>query len=473
MAFPDLATRPLTRPPAVDQARSATPAEAPPATARARRGVSPTAVLALVWSGAALVLAQWWLTTASVTGAAGWLTEAGRVTGLLAGYGAALLVLLMARIPSVERGAGADRLARWHAMGGRYTVSLALAHAALITLGYAAATNSALLAQVGSFLTSYPDLLTATAALALFVALAATSARAARRRLPYEAWHLMHLSAYLAVYLGFGHQIANGAQFVADPVARWAWTGLYAAAGLAALWFRFATPLVQSWTHDLRVARVVREGPDTVSVIVSGRHLDRLGAESGQFFRWRFLTGPLVWSANPYSLSAPPTANLLRFTAKDLGAHSRALAALKPGTRVIAEGPYGAMTAARLRRDRVLLVAGGVGITPMRALLESLPARPGEITLVYRASSECDLILRRELDALAAARGARVHYVIGRRRALGGDPLGGPALERLVPDLRRHEVFVCGPDGLRETVVAACRRARVPRRRIHSEDFAF
>jgi len=450
---------------------------APLATARPRRGASPTVVLALVWLGAALVLAQWWLSTGSVTGMAGWLTEAGRITGLLAGYAAALLVLLMARIPAVERGAGADRLARWHAMGGRYTVSLALAHAALITLGYAAATNSALLTQVGSFLTSYPDMLKATAALALFVALAATSARAARRRLPYEAWHLMHLSAYLAVYLGFGHQIANGAQFVADPAARWAWTALYVGAGLAALWYRFATPLVQSWTHDLRVARVVREGPGVVSVIVSGRNLDRLGAESGQFFRWRFLAGPLVWSANPYSLSAPPTPNLLRFTAKDLGGHSRALAALKPGTRVIAEGPYGAMTAARRRLDQVLLVAGGVGITPMRALLESLPASrpagPGAITLVYRASSERDVILRRELDALAAARRARVHYVIGRRRDLGGDPLAGSALARLVPDLRRHEVFVCGPDGLRETVEGACRRARVPRRRIHSEDFAF
>jgi predicted ferric reductase len=421
----------------------------------------------------ALVLAQWWWTTASVTGLAGWLTEAGRITGLLAGYGAALLVLLMARIPVVERGAGADRLARWHAMGGRYTVGLALAHAVLITLGYAAATDSALLAQVGSLLTSYEDMLAAAAALALFGFLAVTSARAARRRLPYEAWHLMHLSAYLAVYLGFGHQIANGAQFVADPVARWAWTGLYGAAGLAALWFRFATPVLQSWAHNLRVARVVREGPDAVSVLVSGRRLDRLGAEAGQFFRWRFLTGPLVWSANPYSLSAPPTPSLLRFTAKDLGDHSRALATLTPGTRVIAEGPYGAMTAARRRREPVLLVAGGVGVTPMRALLESLPARPGAITVVYRASSERDVILRRELDLLAAARGARVHYVLGRRRDLGGDPLGGHALARLVPDLRRHEVYVCGPTGLRATVEAACRAAGVPRRRIHSEDFTF
>ena len=130
------------------------------------------------------------------------------------------------------------------------------------------------------------------------------------------------------------------------------------------------------------------------------------------------------------------------------------------------------MIAARRRGEPVLLVGGGVGITPMRAILESLPAGPGAITLVYRASSERDVILRRELDPLAAARGARVHYVIGRRRDLGGDPLGGDALARLVP--------TCG--GTRSSCAArtgcggcrgACRRARVPRRRIHSEDFAF
>ncbi|NDU71501.1 hypothetical protein GWI34_02520 [Actinomadura sp. DSM 109109] len=89
----------------------------------------------LIYAGAAAVLALWWRTTNSDTGLDGWLTEAGRVTGLLAGYGCAVLPALMARGPALERGVGTDRLARWHAMGGRYTVCLVLAHALLIIWG--------------------------------------------------------------------------------------------------------------------------------------------------------------------------------------------------------------------------------------------------------------------------------------------------------------------------------------------------
>src|SRR6266702_7264712 len=115
-----------------------------------------------------------------------------------------------------------------------------------------------------------------------------------------------------------------------------------------------------------------------------GRHVEELNAEAGQFFRWRFLARGLWWASSPYSLSAPPRRDRLRITVKAAGDHSHALRRLKPGTRVIAEGPYGAMTGAARSRSKVLLIAGGVGITPLRALLESLPAAPGDLTLIYR-----------------------------------------------------------------------------------------
>ena len=118
-----------------------------------------------------------------------------------------------------------------------------------------------------------------------------------------------------------------------------------------------------------------------------------LRAEAGQFFKWRFLTRELWWAANPYSLSAAPRRDLLRITVKITGDHSQALLRLKPGVRVVAEGPYGAFTAARRTRRRVLLLAGGVGITPLRSLLETLQGRPGDIDLIYRANVETDLVL--------------------------------------------------------------------------------
>jgi ferredoxin-NADP reductase len=204
-----------------------------------------------------------------------------------------------------------------------------------------------------------------------------------------------------------------------------------------------------------------------------GRHLTELRAESGQFFRWRFLTRDLWWTSSPYSLSQPPRPGRLRITVKAAGDHSAAIEGLKPGTRVVAEGPYGALTGAARRRRKVLLIAGGVGITPLRALLESLPAAPGDLTLIYRVSSLRDALFRRELEAIAARRRAKVWFVAGSRAELKGNPLSGGELTRRVPGLIDHDVYLCGPPGLTDTLTRELRDAGVRRRQIHRESFEF
>jgi ferredoxin-NADP reductase/DMSO/TMAO reductase YedYZ heme-binding membrane subunit len=430
-------------------------------------------VLALIAAGALATVGLWWHDTTSISGFGGWLTNAGRITGLLAGYGVVVLVALMARLPPVERGVGADRLARWHAMGGRYTVSLVVAHAMLITWGYAVTAHTNVASETASLLTSYPDVLMATAGGLLLVGVGAVSARAARRRLRYETWYYLHLYTYLAVALAFSHQFADGADFMTHPLTRVVWSALYLSVAAAILWWRFITPVRQALRHQLSVESVHREAPGVVSLVITGRHLEELGAEPGQFFRWRFLVRGLWWVSSPYSLSAAPQAGRLRITVKALGDHSRLLPVLLPGTRVIAEGPYGALTAANRRHRKVLLIAGGVGITPLRALFETIPARRGDLTLIYRASQAADVVFRGELEQLALQRAAALHIVTGRRRELGGDPLTSSALLANVPDLRRHDVYVCGPGGMTAAAIASLRGAGVPRRHIHHESFEF
>ncbi|MDQ6874156.1 MAG: ferredoxin reductase family protein [Actinomycetota bacterium] len=413
----------------------------------------------------------WWWSTPSISGLGDWLTNAGRVTGLLAGYAMVVLVALMARVPPLERGVGADRLARWHAMGGRYTVSLVVAHSLLITWGYAVTAHTDVVNQTKTLLMSYPDVLAASVAGLLLVGVGVTSARAARRRLRYETWYHLHFYTYLAVALAFSHQLATGAEFINNPLARIAWSSMYAAVGCAILWYRFLIPTRQAFRHRLRVASVLTETNGVVSLVLSGRHLSELDAQAGQFFRWRFLTRGLWWVSSPYSLSAPVQPDRMRITVKALGHHSRAAMDIKPGTRVVAEGPYGAMTVDLRKQRKVLLIAGGVGITPLRVLFQTIPAGPGELSLVYRASRASDVIFRNELEAIAAQRQARLHIVTGRRSALE-DPLVA-ALVTKIPHLADHDVYVCGPDGMTQTAVQALRRAGVPRRRIHHESFAF
>ncbi|MCU1689287.1 MAG: oxidoreductase FAD/NAD(P)-binding domain protein [Jatrophihabitantaceae bacterium] len=471
MVITDLEARPTPQMP-----RQAAPGTGPqPAWAPGRQlpvSAAPLLVLTLMWGGAASTVAWWWLSTASVHGLAGWLIGAGRVTGLGAGYAMAVLLILMARIPWLDRAVGTDRLVRWHAMGGRYAVSLVVAHAALILWGYSVSAHANPVEQAKSLLLSYPDVLMATVAGALLVAVGISSARAARRRLQYETWHLLHLYTYLAIALSFSHTFATGEQFTSSAPARWAWSGLYLGAAGAVVWFRFLVPIVQSLRHRLTVAAVRLEGPGLVSIYFSGKNLHRLDAQAGQFFRWRFLTKDLWWAANPYSLTLDPATEGLRITVKVEGRHSEALMRLAPGTRVFAEGPAGGLTAARRRRRKVLLIAGGVGVTPLRAMFASLPADYGDLTLLVRAASWPEVPLRAELDAIARRRGARVGYLVG-RRAQGYDPLHASALQQLVPDLRDHDVFLCGPEGMTAAAHAALRQAGVPRRRIHTESFAF
>ncbi|MFD9218938.1 ferric reductase-like transmembrane domain-containing protein [Streptomyces sp. NPDC060064] len=441
------------------------PRHASPPKRRRWRLPAP-AVLVVIYSGAAAVLSLWWRHTPAVVGVDGWLTGAGRITGLLAGYTCAVLLLLMARIPALDRGVGTDRLARWHAIGGRYTVGLALAHTLLIIWGYSVTSTTGVVDQTTTLVLRYPDMLKGTIGLILFVVVGGVSARAARRRLSYETWYYLHFCTYLAVCLAFFHQLSNGADFVADRPARVAWYTLYLGTAALLLRYRLLSPLLRALRHRPRVAEVRREAPGVVSVYLTGRNLDRLGAEAGQFFRWRFLTPGMWWTANPFSLSAPPDAGYLRITVKEAGGHSRAVARLRPGTRVWAEGPYGGFTAARRSRSKVLLLAGGVGITPLRALFETLH---GEVTLLYYARREEDLALRGELDEIAAVRGTRVLYAVGE----GALPLTAESLCGAIGDLAEHEVYLCGPPGMTAAAKDALRDAGVPRRHIHHESFEF
>jgi predicted ferric reductase len=412
---------------------------------------------------------------------AGLLTSTGRLTGLLSADLLLLQVLLMARIPWVERSYGQDELARRHRLAGFSSFTLMCAHVVLISLGYAATDQTGLVSEVWGLVTTYPGMLLATAGTAALVMVAVTSMKAARRRLRYESWHLLHLYAYVGVGLALPHQLWTGADFISSPAATVFWWSAYCAAAGAILLFRFGLPLWRNVYHRLVVDHVVPEGDGVVSVYIQGRHLDRLPVVAGQFFVWRFLHGTGWTRGNPFSLSAAPDGRHLRITAKDLGEGSRRLATLPAGTRILFEGPYGRLTDSVRSGRKVALFASGIGITPLRALLEEMAYRPGEAVLLYRASTPAHLLFRRELDAIAAHRGVRILYLPGHRDLDRPSwlPAGYAAapdetvLRHLVPDLAEHDVFVCGPDAWAGTVIASVRRAGVPAGWIHSERFGW
>lgn len=435
---------------------------------------------AAVFLNGGVILALWLKDQdlATLRSAAGQLTAAGRITGLFGAYLVLVQLLLMARVPALDRVVGLGRLAAWHRRAGFWCVWLLLAHPALLLLGYAASDQRlrprGLLREAWQLEVSYPDVLMATVALALLVAVAVVSMRAVRRRMAYETWYFVHLYAYLAVALSFSHQLADGEELITHPLTRVYWSALYLLTLGALLVWRVGLPLARAARHRLRVAGIVDEAPGVFSIYLTGRHLERLPAVAGQFFLWRFLTRERWWQARPFSLSAAPNGRWLRITVKGQSDDTRALRRLAPGTRVLAEGPYGAFTDEARSLDKVLLVAGGIGITPLRALLEGMP-RGVHVVLLYRCRRPEEVVFREELEQLVRWRGGAVRYLHDARGHPRDPwrPLGPASIRWLVPDVRARDVYLCGPPGLIADATRSLRALGVPDAQIHHERFAF
>jgi predicted ferric reductase len=426
--------------------------------------VANLGVIVVLWvRGGGLEDASW----------AGVWSSAGRLTALLGTFLLLAEVVLAARVPWLDHVVGSDRLLRWHRWTGFGALWLLVAHVAASTVGWASAGGRSILDEAIRMIREEPDVLAAWAGFACTVAVAATSIRAARRRLAYETWYFVHLYSYLGLALAFGHQVAIGSDLALDPLARAYWIGLYALTAAGLLAHRVAAPTLAFFRHRLRVSAVVPEAPGVVSIHLTGRALERFRASAGQFVRIRFLTREQWWKPHPLSFSASPNDRVLRVTFKALGDGTRELLDLRPGVRALVEGPYGAFTD-RARRSRgALLIGGGVGIAPIRALFETIDAPAGSVTVLYRAHAEKDVLFRHELDGIARDRGFRVEYAIGPRSRLAGpaDPFAPRNLGRIAPGLAERDAYVCGPRSLVHAATRGLRAAGVPPERIHAENF--
>jgi predicted ferric reductase len=464
------------------RARAAVPRQAPPVDGSRARWDAGVRVGSLVglW-GSLLLVAYWWATGGGIQDLGGWTTglvSTGRLTGLLASDLLLVQVLLMSRLPVVERAFGQDRLARLHRLVGFTSFNLMIAHIGLITWGYAAGSLAATPGELWNLTVDYPGMLLAAAGTVCLFMVVVTSVKAARKTLRYESWHLLHLYAYLGVGLALPHQLWTGQDFLASTARTVFWWGLWIASAASVLIWRVALPLWRSARYGIRVTAVVPEGDGVVSVHMAGSGKSRLDAEAGQFFSFRFLGAPGWTRAHPYSLSAAPDGRNLRITAKVVGDGSAGLQGLRPGNRVLVEGPYGRLSARARTQRKVALIGAGVGVTPLRALAEELTYAPGDAVLMYRYSGRP--LFERELSALAADRGLEILGLPGHRRAPGswlGAGVGAAsdltALTYWVPDIADRDVYVCGPEAWAEDVRRTTEAAGLPADRFHVESFGW
>jgi predicted ferric reductase len=411
------------------------------------------------------------MSKSDITGFYPILATMSRVAALTGTYFAIVGIFFVARIPIVEKGVGYDRLVAWHRKLGPWSLYLIALHFALVLIAFAGQDQVPLYKELWSFLQTWPWMWPALVGFVLMMMAGITSYKKARAKMSYETWWIIHIYTYVAIAASFMHQVLNGQMFIGHPLNRLYWTALYILMAAAVLTFRVGAPLWRSLRHNLVVEKVVVEGPGLVSIIMKGRNLHGLAAEGGQFFSWRFLTRGHFLMSHPYSLSAAPSEHYLRITVKDLGDHSRTVRYIQPGTRVFVEGPYGAFTAGRATQPHIVMVGGGVGITPVRAMIEEFKGGV-EIDVFYRVSSEEDVILRDELDYLVAHSNGmvRVWYLVGSRKKY---PMDAEFIRSYAPRAADSDFYICGPAALVETVRQAAADLGVPKNRFHDEDFAF
>lgn len=402
----------------------------------------------------------------------GWLIILGRYTGLISAYAALWQLLLIGRMPVIKQALGMEQELKLHRLNGYAAIYFLLAHIAFSTIGYALSVHVDVIHQFVDFIFNYQDVLKATLASALMIGLVIMSVVIVRRHFKYETWYLVHLSSYLAIVLGFGHQLSIGSDFIIQPGFRQYWWALYILTFGLINFVRLARPLSIWLWQDWRVTRVIKEAEDIYSIYVTGRHIHKFRFEAGQFAIWHFLINLTSWQGHPFSFSVAPGSSELRLTFKNVGDYTSQLKKIIPGTRVIIEGPFGNFTANRLRGDNVVMIAGGIGLTPIISMLAELSKTNASISVIYAARHSNYLALRHELDKYAALPSVEVHYLFDMSSTYSKHKLR-QKLRQLVPDIEDREVFLCGPIAMMSAVTGSLVAEGVSMDHIYTERFSF
>ncbi|OHA40631.1 MAG: hypothetical protein A3G59_02135 [Candidatus Taylorbacteria bacterium RIFCSPLOWO2_12_FULL_47_20] len=425
---------------------------------------------------AAVILFFWWKTSGLILfeNKASTLIAFGRLFGLFAAYSILFQFFLMGRNPLLEKIFGLDKLSRVHHTNGKVAVALILFHPIFLVAGYSLASGIGAWAQFIEFITQYPHVIWAFVGLLLFTFVVASSLYISFRRLKYETWYLVHLAVYLAAFASFWHQIANGTDLLSSRFFYVYWIALYAIVFVSHLFFRFVRPVHVSLKHKFVIAEIRRENYNTVSIYIGGRDLSSFRIKPGQFMIFRFLKRGFWWQAHPFSLSKMPDGQTLRITVKELGDFTRKISKLEVGTKIYIDGPYGIFTDFFGLNRPILFIAGGIGITPIRSLMEEMLRQGKNVVLLYGNKTAQDIIFRKELEELSAKYGSRIIHVLSEDKNFEGEigRIDQEKISKLVPDFREREVYLCGPTAMMDSVQKGLAMLGVSKSKIHFEKFS-
>lgn len=419
-------------------------------------------IYAFLATNVLIVLFFWWQNSSG----ANTFLMLGRLTGLLAVLCILFQFLIMGRAMWLERTFGLDKLSQIHHKNGYLLSVFLISHPVFITLGYMKFTKVDFIAQFLDLVNNWEDVNLALIGGIIFLSIIFISIYIVRKRLKYEVWYGVHIFVYLAVILAWGHQLKLGHDFLSSPPFTLYWYAIYIFVFGNLIIFRILKPAYQFIKHQFYIDKVVKETAEATSVYITGRNMQDFHIKPGQFMKFNFLTPKFWYQSHPFSLSKMKNGDI-RITPKNVGDFTSEIPSLKSGTKVIIDGPYGTFTSTRIKGNKVLFIAGGIGITPIRSLIEEL-ASEKDIILLYSNKSESEIVFKQELDNLSKKYKFPIHYINTEKAG----HLDANKIAKLVKDVKNREVMLCGPepmmDAMKEALVSLGLRANS----IHFEKFS-
>ncbi|HEX5797989.1 MAG TPA: ferric reductase-like transmembrane domain-containing protein [Candidatus Saccharimonadales bacterium] len=404
------------------------------------------------------------------------LVRIGGLFGLLSALSVLHQFVLQSRLPVLERYVGTPLIHHLHRYNGYMIFWLLIGHVTFVTLGHSQLHNISFIHQYIDQALYYPFVLFASFAFWLLMGVIIASITMVRKRLRYEYWYGIHLAVYAAILLGFLHQINNGATLLGSEWFKTYWVIFYILVLATVAYFRFIRLVLRYKKYGFYVKDVSKETLDTNSIYIgTKRPLPADFFIPGQFGIWRFFNSRLWWQAHPFTISSSSPKKGLRLTPKAVGDFTFDLKKIKPGTKLFFDGPHGVFTTERLENKKPLFIAGGIGITPIRAMLGGLGSKAKDAIIIHAVKTPEDEALSAELKAIAKKTGAKLHYVYS-EKAPAGKPTGHIStalLKKLVPDPKDRAVALCGPPPMMDAVEQELTELGIDKEDIHTERFDF